>query len=290
MKIPREIDELMWDVAELDDLETIDQFGSRYPEFRNELVKRIQMVRSLRSSRPNSSTPTFVPRQEVRNLGPSKLAVASVAVLVVFSVAFAGYATVRFAKSNERPTATAPSNAVAINPSRTVTDGSVREGNVDPTQVDATSGTSLPDGSVLPLREFDAFNFKLTVESSNTTLIDVINQITRESGIETVIAPGFEDERIRLSFIEQPAIGILEELGLMFGFTPIRQGSTSLLIVPAVDTSAQSQRLAYGRAERLGTERTSSTEATVGGQSTVGDDELPTAPDQDDNSQDNSAL
>ena len=70
MKLPREIDELMWDVAERDDNETLDQFVERYPEFRSELAKRLQMVRGLRGSRPTRPMPAFVPKQTVRNRAP----------------------------------------------------------------------------------------------------------------------------------------------------------------------------------------------------------------------------
>ncbi|MCH8979010.1 MAG: hypothetical protein IH945_07175, partial [Armatimonadetes bacterium] len=92
MKLPREIDELMWDVAERDDNDTLDQFVERYPEFRSELAKRLQMVRGLRSSRPTRPMPKFVPNQTVRNLGPSRLVVTGVAGLVIVSVVFATYA------------------------------------------------------------------------------------------------------------------------------------------------------------------------------------------------------
>lgn len=247
MKIPREIDELMWEVSELDDLETIDQFGARYPEFRNELVKRIQMVRSLRGSRPKSATPQFVERQNVRNLGPSRLAIAMVSVIVIASMTFATYATVQYVRSTEEPTTASTGTEYVLN-APTFTDGEDRD--LTPDQIEQNL-SNLPPDSVLPLQEFDAFQFAVTVESVNTTLVEVINEIARVTGTEIVFAPGFEDAPIRLTYVEQPAMGVLHDLGRRFGFTPSRQGATTMLIFPAPDTSGQQTTTAYGAAELI---------------------------------------
>ena len=246
-KVPREIDELMWEVAELDDLDTIDQFGARYPEFRNELIKRLQMVRSLRGSRPKSATPEFVPRQNVRNFGPSKLAVAMVAIIVLASVSFATYATMKYVRAQEKPVST---SSTTVASSSKVPVPSIPTKRPSPTGVVRTQ-PELPPGSEQPLREFDTFQFLVTIESEDMSLVDVINEIARVSGAEIVIAPGFEDVSISLSFVEQPAIGVLQELGVRFGFTALRQGATEMLIIPARDESESPTVPVVGAAEKI---------------------------------------
>ena len=76
MRIPREIDELMWEVAEHNDQKMIDDFGSPYPDYRVELSKRIKIVTDLKGSRPSGAPKQFTPVSTVRQLGPSRLAVA----------------------------------------------------------------------------------------------------------------------------------------------------------------------------------------------------------------------
>lgn len=233
-KVPREIDELMWEVAEMDDLDTIDQFGARYPEFRNELVKRLHMVRSLRGSRPTNTAPVFIPRQNVRNFGPSRLAMATVAVIVLASVTFATYATMQYVRSHEQPAESIGTNVV-FNPPNS-NPGPPPPGGTPP-RVEQTP-FELPPGSEQPLREFDTFLFPVTIESVDTSLVAVINEIARLTGAEIVIAPGFEDKSISLTYVDQPAIGVLQHLGVMFGFTASRQGASSMIIFPATDESA----------------------------------------------------
>ncbi|HXH61619.1 MAG TPA: hypothetical protein VNI20_09705, partial [Fimbriimonadaceae bacterium] len=97
MKVPREIDELMWEVADDNGNEVLlEQFRSRYPEFECELDKRIQMVVDLKGSRPSKMPEQFRPSNEVRNFGPSRLAVVGVTTLVLCSLTFAAYALVQY--------------------------------------------------------------------------------------------------------------------------------------------------------------------------------------------------
>ena len=113
MKIPREMDELMWSVAEADDPQATAEFGERYPDLRVEMTKRVKMVRGLKGSRPRSRAERFVPVQTVRRFGPTKLAVAGVTALVLVSVGFASYAVFQITRkqdSNTAPIGPAASN------------------------------------------------------------------------------------------------------------------------------------------------------------------------------------
>jgi hypothetical protein len=60
--IPKEIDELMWTLAENNDPAAIDDFGIRYPSLREEMLKRMRTIRALKSGSRISRTtqvPTF---------------------------------------------------------------------------------------------------------------------------------------------------------------------------------------------------------------------------------------
>jgi hypothetical protein len=231
MRAPREIDELMWDVAEKGDDATCDQFNSRYPEFVDELAKRRQMIGTLRGSRPRSDVPRFVPREQVRHFGPSRLAVAGIAVLVLASVTLATFATMQIVNSKKSD------HGVVEKPVEIVFNPPDFGAPLAPSD-DQADKTPLSAEDVQPLQTNvpaqDIYLGKITIKSDDISLEKAINDMAAQAGLEAVIAPGFEDKRIRISFVDQPLMGVLHQLGVYFGFTPFRQGSAEILIVPAV--------------------------------------------------------
>ena len=246
MKVPRELDELMWEISERGDEPTLEQFRSRYPEFDCELDKRLELVKSLRGSRPRGDVPAFVPRERLRDLGPSRLAVAGVALLVLGSVTFATYATMQFVNSKRAAKAPVdnPQPQIVFNPPQFTEPDFNSKTQQDPNAVAGNGETYVPpvDG----VQPFDAFMGKVTIESDNISLEEAINKIGLQAGLDVTIAPGFQDKRIRISFVQQPAIGILYRLGQAFGFTPFKQGTVALLIVPATDANKPNDAGAVG--------------------------------------------
>ena len=239
MKVPREIDELMWVVAEQDDVSTCEQFLERYPEFSEELDQRVKLVSTLRGSRPRRSPSQFVPRESVRRLGPSRLAVAGVAVLVLFSVTFAAYATVQFV-NKQRVAQDVPEKIqpeIIFNPPTmpipTSTGGTYPDG-ILPLEPNASETQPIQQ----PTEPWDPYKGKVTIESENMSLADAITQIASQVGLDATIAPGFEDKRIKISFVNQPAIDVLTKLGEHFGFSPVKSGTVDILIIPAKQTEA----------------------------------------------------
>jgi hypothetical protein len=243
MKVPREIDELMWVVAEQDDPTTSEQFLERYPEFSDELDQRVKLVSTLRGSRPRRSPSQFVPRENVRRLGPSRLAVAGVAMLVLVSVTFATYATVQFVNS-KRPAQevvdkvqpeiifTPPSFPVP-----TSTGGNYPDG-IEPLGPNATDTPPVQQ----PSEPWDPYKGKVTIQSDSMSLADAIEQIAMSAGLDVTIAPGFEDKRIKISFVNQPAIDILTQMGQHFGFSPVKEGTVDILIIPVKQADADSAK------------------------------------------------
>jgi hypothetical protein len=232
VKVPREIDELMWVVAETGDPETNAQFLERYPEFASELDQRVKMVSNLRGSRPQKSPAQFIPRETVRSFGPSRLAVAGVAALVLGSVTFATFATVQFvnSKRSQHPLVDAPQEIIFNPPSFTVPDGS------SGTPIEGVTANEPLASGTAPIQEqppFDPYKGLITIESEDIQLSAAIQQIASSAGLEATIAPGFEDKRIKISFVNQPAIEVLNKLGTFFGFTPVKEGVVDVLIIPA---------------------------------------------------------
>lgn len=235
MKLPREIDELMWDVAERDDNDTLDQFVERYPEFRSELAKRLQMVRGLRGSRPVRPMPSFQPKQNVRSLGPSRLAVTAVVGFVMVSVVFATYATMQYLDAkNTTPEAVKPEPAKVTNPGVSSDGG----GGGRTAQPFPKLDTSTEYAGQYFAAAGTIFDSPVTIESEDIGLEDAIREIVDKAGLEVMIGPGLPDKRIRLKYVEQPAISILHDLGRAFGFTPFRQGDSKVLVVPARDDAS----------------------------------------------------
>jgi hypothetical protein len=235
MRVPREIDELMWAVAEQRNAETNEQFLERYPEFSAELDRRVQMVSTLRGSRPRREVERFVPSSSVRSFGPSRLAVAGVALLVLASVTFATYATMQFVNAKRpRPVLTPePQPEIVFNaPDFPVPSSTGGSGLEDP--VFLPNQTDVP-----PVLEddFDAFMGLVTIDHEEVPLSDAIEEIANKAGLRVQMAPGFVEKRISIRFVQQPAIEIIERMGATFGFSVFKQGKVELLIIPVAGGS-----------------------------------------------------
>ena len=88
--IPREIDELMWTIAEGTDHSAIEAFGDRYPNLREELLRRIRTVNALKSGNKSLKsakvpTKTTTPRFSTKsnNVPPTRAKMSSFWVAVI---------------------------------------------------------------------------------------------------------------------------------------------------------------------------------------------------------------
>ena len=233
IKIPREIDELMWEVAEHNDQAMIDDFGSRYPDYRVELGKRIRIVNDFKGSRPNSSPKQFTPAAKVRSLGPSRLAIAGITTLVIASVGFAAF-SIAYIYDQRQPAKSQPleetPNFLPSEP-ETVPAGE----NFEP----RFGQVSEDDRPIINHSEtFDPLMVSVSVEESDIMLSRLIGNISLQTGLTLMLAPGFEDVRIKARYLDSPLIYVLRDLGQTFGFTPMVQTQTSVLLVPAIDPNA----------------------------------------------------
>ena len=246
MKIPREMDELMWSVAEADDPQATAEFGERYPDLRVEMTKRLKMVRGLKGSRPRSRAERFVPVQTVRRFGPTKLAVAGVTALVLVSVGFASYAVFQITRKQDSNTAPiGPAASIDLPSGFVAPDDAVEPLEMNP---DRTSGGDA--NAAVPIT--DLFQNLVTISEPRILLTDAIRAVAVQAGVTITIAPGFQDLYIRIEYIDAPAKQVLADMGRVFGFTAMQQNARSALIIPAVDPlDASSPPFGLGSSELI---------------------------------------
>ena len=233
--LPPEIDELMWTIAESDDLEAIDEFGDRYPEFRGEMGKRLQMVRGLRGSRPQSarakSTPKrFVPsKHEVVYREPSRWMMPAAAAFVLVSVVFATYAVTTYAQRKNEPTTT-----VVQQPTGTPDPVQIQPDTGEHNEPAVTTQNPPPQNPPAPDQP-KPFDRPVTLTADRISLANALNLIARQIGVTLTSAPGMPDVEISADYRNVAASQVLADLGRNFGFTPMIQSEREALLIPAVD-------------------------------------------------------
>lgn len=243
MKIPAELDELMWTLAEVDDPAAIDEFGERHPELRGELVKRLQMVRGLRGARPRhplaSPDVAFRPSANAPRYAPTPRWLApAAAVFVLGSVVFATVAVTTYINRQNQTARTQPSEPA--NPTDTnsaVTSSST--GNPDSNSTTAGPEQQPPQNP--PIEQPKApgpFDRPITVVASRISLSQALDLIARQAGVTLTSAPGMPDFEIAADYRNVSTIVILQDLGRNFGFTPMIQSEREALLIPATDPGA----------------------------------------------------
>ena len=115
-RVPESVDELMWLVAEQNEPAAIEAFDRRYPEFRKEMMARLEMVRGMRAARPAAvrSIPVFQPTvRTVRPFGLPRWALAGAASVLFFGVGFASFKAIE-ANRAPSPIAVVETQPVAV--------------------------------------------------------------------------------------------------------------------------------------------------------------------------------
>lgn len=236
MRVPPELDDMMWRLAESSDEKGHAEFLIRYPDYKSEFEKRIAMVNGLKGSRPKASRarPDFMPsaRSLASASGPPRLALVGAAALVLAGTVFATLGTVRYLDSR-RPvatTATAPDNHQQ---QPITTGGGQPEGGQLPVANNHDPKRDLPE-IVAPVSPFDSL---VTVVATKLRLSNCLDDVARQAGIRLESAPGMEalDMDIEVDYRGVPAAAVLEDLARNFKFTILRQSADTALLVPAVD-------------------------------------------------------
>ncbi len=237
MKLPADVDELMWQIAESGDTDAVTEFHEKYPHFSSEMTKRIAMVTGFKGSRPKSASKKrdrFMPSRNVAP-APRTLPIWSIAALVILfaaSISFATYGIIKF--TNQKQEQIQP--FAQTNPYPTMSTGGTGNSNPDPSQ---TQQAPLPDNKnqTPPVATIQPFDRSVTVVSGRVSINTALNDIASQAGIRIELAPGFEEIEIMIDYREVPAIQVIDDMGRNFGFTALRQTHNSILLIPAEDAN-----------------------------------------------------
>lgn len=238
--VPKALNDRMWQIAENDRPDEIAAFFDVQPELRDELVRRLEMVRSLRGARPTlvapadveTVAPAFEPSATLRPLGRPKWIWVSAFTFLLCAFVFAGFAAFRYLNLE------------------TAKPGSERVAPLEkpPAKVGTLKPEDLGAPDLIPPREAveppaqpeepEAFQRLITVRFTEIGLADALRAVAAAGNLEVEIPPGLEDKLIEVDYVQAPVLAVLRDMGRTFGFTPFVQGQRSVLIVPALDPGA----------------------------------------------------
>ncbi len=264
MRIPNDIDQIIWEIAESNRPEDVLDFERRYPSYRLELHKRIKMVAALKQGKPGQTVDApakFTPKPAVsptRGLHPALIAFA--AVLAV--VAIGGVTQSILSKSPEvqarveiprQPFAETPTpnggsntsqgNTAQVSPptypqgSQEMTNGAAGP-NLDAAGKPIDDGLlNAPDsGERVP-----EFHRKKSLKLAKAPLMAALKLIADSGGLRCEFAPGFPNPDVVVDFREMSPVEMIQQLGRDYAFSTFEEGERNVLFVPAVDPAERSK-------------------------------------------------
>lgn len=234
-RIPADIDQLMWTIAESGDLTAADDFEKRFPQFRGELASRLVMVRGLRRSKPAEAVERTVPRFVPRSVEdvPSRRPVWTVALLGgLATVAFASYLVVinlpkPTAKPNPAPSSQQRGPVVRPN-------DDPQGANDEPGEMAPIENGGKPEVSAKPAVEMP-WDKPQSLAIEAAPLLDVLKLIATTCHLQVELAPGMPNPTVDVAYQGRTGMEMLKDLGRQYKFTALYQGNGQVLIVPAID-------------------------------------------------------
>lgn len=234
------IDELMWLIADDGDPGAVEAFIKRHPEHRAELIRRVNMVRNLKGTKPaETKIPSFEMRASLPNHLPTSQAPfwksGSFAVMMV-SVLVAAFAVTKLATTplgGGREFTSKPASMASGQ------DLGTPEGGPGSVQPPLNDPVPQPAPAPAPTPNPPARNEKyVAFDSGDYRLYEILNAITAQSGAKLELGPGLPNANVQLDKIALTPKQMLEYLGGRIGFTVFEQGPNDFLIIPAVDPNA----------------------------------------------------
>jgi len=255
MKIAREVDSLMWSIAETGDFHAIENFKRQFPDLHAELSHRVLLIKDLKKAKSlqfaDVPRPPFVPPSKAG--GPVTWPMAGLVILVVSitTVAFVTHAkngepmrygdykptTTNFQYQNrprphsvnvDQPAHRVPTALMVVSPNippnATLGDpasGSTPGVNAAPSDANAAMGQVSQ-----PKME------RLHVTMMQAPLSSVIGSISSTYKIDVKTAPGFPNPTVDVDEQDTDAKSLLDRLGQRYGFGVIVEGVDSYLLVP----------------------------------------------------------
>lgn len=252
MSIPSGMDDLLWRLAESADIKEKAEFVSKHPEYIDELERRSKLLARFRESTPNSGARRrFVPSKEVApvQVMPNWL-IAGVATAVLGSVVFAAASFVRWQTAQTPPTTQLEKPSIDLSTPKvnspevqyradaskqpTAPDGTSNQATIRPPGSEPTA----PQDSIQPAPR-SRWDSRITLQAENTTLTNAVLAIAAQANVTIEIAPGTPDPDIAVSYSNQSAKAVLDDLGKALGFTVMVQSDHKALLIPARDPQAE---------------------------------------------------
>lgn len=239
MKLPAELDDLMWEVAEADTPELMDDFAARYPEHKAELLKRIKMVRQLKGARPKQKPraafkPRPAPPPARVSISPLWVAVGAFCLLVLGVFAGIGITSLLLPKPDSSQQArllkSTPEDGASLERSTWIPNPPPQQPAADSSAAVTPSVPVQPSPEALP-----PVDSRITVINEKIRLSRVLNEVAVKAGIRIQAAPGMPEVDVAVEYHDLSAMAVLSDLGRTCGFTPLRQTDSEVLLIPTVD-------------------------------------------------------
>jgi len=238
MKIPPEVDRLMWAVAENPSDKSVEEFVVRFPDQRGELMKRVNMVRDLKHEvRPTPpgarERPKFQPNPSPRPMLPDGWPIAvAFALGALGTLAYASY-------SVARPTTPPAVTQVNLDPP---VEPAVQYRNPPPVQQPPPAVAEQPPAQPQAPEQVDPtppytkpiHKFALKDES----LVNALTLLTAGTGMHVTIGPNFPDQKISIDYENQSPMAILLDMAKQYAFTVSDEGHDEFLILPVPDNDS----------------------------------------------------
>ena len=232
--IPKEIDELMWTIADGTDQSAIEEFGDRYPALREELLKRIRTIKALKSgNRLPRSVP--VPTFQNTQVRPAnwRLVWSSFAVAVLGLIAFGAY---RVSTRSIPIPDVAPVN---VAPARLPEAHVAMNAPVDQRRLNVTPNngneTTVPPANNQPITNQNIVGSKRSISLNSIPLHVAILLVADQDHLSVTLAPGLPNPTVKVEFQNMAPMDMMKELGQQYAFSTVLDGAHSIIIIPKKD-------------------------------------------------------
>lgn len=254
--IPKDVEQLMWLIAESGDSNAAQEFERRFPDFRFELMRRMSTVKSLKASKPSQKSvpvPAFHMHPKGATSNKSRGFFVGAFALGLGVLAFGSFAITQQLTKPKTPPAviveTAPKQAVVNTPKQGVpqyppgvspqpSNGARLNGPA----AGNPQGTDLAGVPPLSSEEKQALAPYLkphNLKAEDATLSDVIDMICLTCGLEVEVMAnptmGHKIDyaaKITVDFRGQSGLDMLKALGSKHGFIPIHGGGKLFQLFP----------------------------------------------------------
>lgn len=231
-RIPPELDQLMWALAESPEPDALSEFEKRYPTHRAELGKRIAMVRGLKGARVTPTATPPLPRFETLDPTPTPRIPTyayALGVLLLAAIGVGAFAVVQSTLNRDQFAAETPVARVEVLPTPTGFQPPAIPYTVSSETPAPVQTPPDPPAYVPPLER------RVTLAAESIQFGDLLAMLASQSTVRLEVAPGMPNPTLNVRYTEWRVADILNDMGAKLGFTPFDQGDGVVLLIPARD-------------------------------------------------------